>query len=141
MEYPKDITGFIFGTLKVIKPVYGNKNENSLWLCECSCSRENCKKTVTMRRGNLTRKTNWTITCGAQGGFAEKSAETKLKTGVIQKNSTTGISGVNRSTDYPGMYRARISYKDKRITKDNLSEHDAMIYRMAFEDAIMKFGF
>lgn len=133
MIYPDDLTGLVFGKLTVIGRASGYENENKMWRCKCGCGRPNCKGVVTMRRGNLTRKTDWELTCGAQGNNAKKSAETKLKNGVVQKNSRTGIPGVNHSCKYPGRYRPRISFNNKRLTKDNLSFEEAVATRKARE--------
>lgn len=135
-EYPKDLSGLWFGTLHVIGPVGGYKNENSMWRCECSCGHPNCKKTVDVRRGNLTRKTKWKLTCGAHSNNIAKTVKTKFDKGVVQKNSRTGIPGVNHSADYPGMYRARISVANKRITIDNLTFAEAKLVRYEWEKMI-----
>lgn len=137
MKYPDNLTGMKFGALAVLGRAPGYENENKMWECACECGRPNCKKKIVMRRGNLTRKTDWTLTCGAQGNNAKQSATTRLKNCVVQKNSKTGIPGVNHSCKSPGRYRARICLNGKRLTIDNLSFEEAVAARRAWE-AMMK---
>lgn len=134
VQYKEDLTGLQFGTLRVVGRAPGYENENKMWHCVCECGRPNCKHNVIMRRGNLTRKTPWKLTCGANGNNAEKSARTKFEKGIAQKNSKTGIAGVSKSCQYPGMYRARISINGKRITKDNLTLDEAKLKRLELEE-------
>ncbi len=133
-KYPDDLTGLKFGTLTVLGRADGYEYENTKWLCKCECGRRNCKKSVIMRRGSLTRKTDWKLTCGASGNNAEQSAKTKFENGTVQKNSRTGVTGVNHSQAYPGRYQARMCVtKNKRLKEDNLSFRDAVITRKAWE--------
>lgn len=138
VEYPKNLTQLQFGALTVLSRATGYENENKMWLCKCDCGRPNCKGTVIMRRGNLTRKVNWKLTCGADGKDVSQTVKTKFEKGIVQKNSKTGIPGVNHSSKYPGMYRARICLSGKRITKDNLSFADAITTRKAWEQLFME---
>jgi len=138
--YPKDLSGLQFGALRVIGPVEGTKDENSMWRCECSCGHPNCKKTVDVRRGNLTRATNWKLTCGAHSNNIVQTVKTKFGKKVVQKNSKTGITGVNHSVKFPGMYRARICINNKRITMDNLAFADAKLVRCAWEKMVQVLG-
>lgn len=134
MQYQEDLTGLQFGTLHVISRAPGYENENKMWRCICECGRPNCKHDLIMRRGNLTRKTLWTLTCGARGNNAAKSARTKFEKGVVQKNSKTGVAGVSKSCNHPGMYRARISIYGRRITYDNLTFDKAKEKRRELEE-------
>lgn len=136
IQYPDDLTGMQFGTLTVIGRASGYENENKMWLCRCDCGRINCKGKVVMRRGNLTRKTSWKLTCGAAGNNAVQSAKTKLDNGVVQKNSRTGIPGVNHSIRHPGMYRARMCISGNRLTKDNLTFDEAVRLRKSWESEV-----
>lgn len=133
MRYPDDLTGMKFGTLEVIGRADGYENENKMWECRCDCGRPNCKGIVVLRRGNLTRKTGWLLTCGAAGNNAKQSAKTKLETGVVQSNSRTNVPGVNHSCNYEGRYRARICFGGRRLTADNRSFEEAVAMREAWE--------
>lgn len=133
IEYPDDLAGYRFGTLTVLGRAPGYENENKMWLCRCECGRPECKGTVVVRRGNLTRRTSWKLTCGANGNNAEQSAMTKLLVGTVQKNSRTGYPGVNHSCCFPGLYRARISVHNDRFTVDGLTLHEALLVRGAWE--------
>uniref|UniRef100_A0AAU8B5K3 Post-SET domain-containing protein n=1 Tax=Dulem virus 33 TaxID=3145751 RepID=A0AAU8B5K3_9CAUD len=141
IKCPDDLTGAKFGALTVVRRAPGHENENTLWLCRCDCGMENCKGTVIVRRGNLTRKADWVITCGAQGNNADQTAKTKFERGVVQKNSKTGITGVNSSSLYPGKYRARMCIsKKKRLVVDNLSFREAVVARKAWESMLVALG-
>lgn len=140
MRYPDDLTGMKFGKLVVLWRAKGYENENKMWRCKCFCGRPNCKGIVVLRRGNLTRKTDWELTCGAAGNNAVQSAKTKLETGVVQRNSKTGIAGVNHSCDYEGRFRARICFRKNRLTKDNLSFEEAVAMRTAWEMMVKYIG-
>lgn len=132
----EDLTGRKFGALTAVRKVDGYKNENKMWLCKCDCGQPNCKKWVVMRRGNLTRRTGWMLTCGTRGVNAVQSARTKLVNGVVQSNSRTGIPGVNHSCKYPGMYRARMCINGRRLTSDNLTFDEAVKKRKMWENEV-----
>lgn len=135
MKYPKDLTGMTFGKISVLGRAPGYEHENKMWLCKCECGRKECKETFVMRRGNLTRTVPWTLTCGAGSQGGKLSADSKLKNGSVQKNSRTGIPGVNHSFKYPGKYRARMCMPDgKRKNRDNLDFETAVTTRKIWEN-------
>lgn len=134
MVYHEDLTGLKFGKLTVLGMAPGYVSENKMWRCKCECGRENCKKTVVLRRGNLTRKVPWVLTCGAGPSGGINSVKAKLKNGVVQKNSKTGVTGVSFSLKYPGKYRARMDFGGNRRNKDNLSFEEAVQIRSGWED-------
>ena len=46
MKKYRDLSGQVFGCFKVIQPIEERKNGYIVYLCECSCGRPNCRKTV-----------------------------------------------------------------------------------------------
>jgi hypothetical protein len=76
----KDITGLVFGKLRVISQV-GATNRQMFWLCECGCG-----TICTVRGGNL--KNGHTTTCGCYG---RHSRETHGHTKGGKVSSTYGI--------------------------------------------------
>lgn len=136
-EFPKDLTGLRFGYLTVVGRYPGKKSDNSLWVCHCTCGEQNCKRFTVMRRGLLTRNSRKNLSCGAKNngisGNAKTASETKLFTGIAQKNSKTQILGVSPCSTRPWLFRARIDVFGKRLEKSGLSLRDAILVRDSWE--------
>lgn len=126
-KYPDDLSGLKFGTLTVICRAANHANDNSMWLCECDCGRDGCRKIVVKRRGNLTRK-DYSPTCGLS-----RTATHNAISRSAQKNSSTGYNGVSADSKHPGKYRARICFQNKRLNMGNLTLDEAIKVRQAWD--------
>lgn len=67
----KDLTGMVFGNLKVIK-IVGKKNRNTLWLCRCECG-----KYVECYQYNLERGTS--TSCGCLRSYYAKKQDLAME--------------------------------------------------------------
>lgn len=126
-KYPDDLSGLKFGTLTVICRASNRADDNSMWLCECDCGRDECRKIVVKRRGNLTRKDR-SPTCGLA-----RAATHNASSRSVQKNSSTGYNGVSADQYHIGKYRARICFQNKRLYMGNLTLNEAVKVRQAWE--------
>lgn len=99
----KDLTGMVFGRLKVLNRVddYINPNgsRNARWLCECSCEDHNL---VIVRGTHLTTKSHPTRSCGCL------ARENAYKTGKASKKEPIWLPDI--FYDEHGEYRIGITH-------------------------------
>lgn len=82
----KDLTGQIFGRLKVLKRVESNKNGRAVWLCECQCENKTLK-TITgkeLLNGSV-------VSCGCKKKEKKRNLESQIfgRWRVIERDFTS----------------------------------------------------
>jgi len=128
--------GLVIGGRKIIRQLSGRRHESTLWEYEAEVNGVVVRRVDT--RKNFTRNERyWEL--GGRNGLAGalKAADTKRELGVVQKNSTTGITGVNYDTEHPNKLRYRRCLRNgQRINYRNLDLLKALTIKGLVEEAI-----
>ncbi len=78
----KNLSGQKFGRLTAISP-NGKQGKAVMWLCRCECGND-----ATVRGGNLTSKTNPTVSCGCALGYEDLTGRRFGRWEVIERNGS-----------------------------------------------------
>ena len=137
----KDLTGRIFGRLKVLEMAETDKN-GTRWRCRCECGRE-----IVTYGEYLTRGITQSCGCFQKEirkenmkkaiHFVEGTCVEKLQSGRRNRNNTSGYPGVYRREN--GKWRAEIMFQGKRHSLGSYeSPEDAWEARAEAENQLWK---
>lgn len=105
----KDLTGQIFGDLKVIKRMENNSRGDSKWLCECTCG--NTK--VILRNSLISGRTK---SCGCGMLAALEKGRYSMRTHGMSKSRLYGIwCGIKKRTSETADVRHKKDYFERGI--------------------------
>lgn len=105
----KDLTGQIFGDLKVIKRMENNSRGDSKWLCECTCG--NTK--VILRNSLISGRTK---SCGCGMLAALEKGRYSMRTHGMSKSRLYGIwCGIKKRTSESADVRHKKDYFEREI--------------------------
>ena len=131
-----DLTGQRFGRLTALRPAEYSR-AGSAWVCRCDCGREAVVRTDNLRYGR-------TKSCGCKRGInplrtgaalADETRMKRTKTRCVQKNNTSGVSGVEW-LPLKNRWKATIYFKGKRYFLGHyLSFEEAVAARKRAENA------
>jgi len=122
----KDITGQVFGDLKVLKLLEERYDGHTYWLCECTCGNETKVPINFLRTGHkiscgcAKHKNNWVVENHKE--YYKGTNILKIKNNTPIKSNKSGIPGVHQHVD--GYWIARINFKGKRIYLGYFKEFD-----------------
>lgn len=93
----RDLTGMVFGNLRVIKRVKSDRWGQSMWLCYCN----RCGNETIVRGGMLTRKDKPTRSCGCLQKEAVRKANTKVFNVFEYKGETLSLTQLSEKYNIP----------------------------------------
>ena len=116
MSKKLNLTGQRFGKLTVLRPAK-NIGDRTAWICRCDCGQEQVVRLDDLRSGH-------TKTCGCQRSatinllrsrlnYVDGTCVERLQTKTVQKNNTSGVSGVEW-LPHRQKWKASICFKKKR---------------------------